>query len=155
MVDSWIALKRIQELENTLAECYEWLGNRFSDREEVRAFFYNLGLEEIGHGDLASYQARIVVANSALFPAVDVDLVSLESALTAIRKFRKGPTPSLEEALRFSHDLEESLAEQYSTSVVSQTNHEMAKLIEALSEECGRHHARLMDFASSCDVALP
>jgi hypothetical protein len=153
--DTWVTLKRIQELEGTLAECYEWLSKCFCEKEQVSAFFYRLSLDELGHRDLASYQARIVMMNPMLFPAVQVDLASLESVIATIKKFRRESLPSLEETLRVCHDIEAGLAEDYTTTVLGLTHPPMAKLIDSLSEGCKKHHSRIMEFAQQCGVALP
>ncbi len=154
MADSWVALKRIQRMESTLAEWYGWLSDRFSDESEVGGLFSSLSHEEAGHGELARFQSRIVLTNPAHFPPVDVDLNSLDTALAAIHQVREGPALSLEEALRFSHHLECSLAEQYSPRAVTKTDPDLARLIESLSEDCDRHHAKLGDLARRCGVSL-
>lgn len=143
MADAWIVLKRIEEMEGSLAGFYEWLGDRFSGMEEIHVFFNHLSREEAGHRDLVSYQARIVRSNPKLFPPVDVDLSLIQRIENSIQEFRTRSVPTLEGALTFSLSVENSLAEHYFNTVMSHSNPEVAVLIEKLSAGCKKHHRDL------------
>jgi demethoxyubiquinone hydroxylase (CLK1/Coq7/Cat5 family) len=146
-------LKNIEELENSIAELYDWFSKLFSDNPEVSNFYKNLSLEEFSHRDLACYQRRIVNSNKEIFPDVDIDLRVLNLTLAEIKKFKDGSEPGLEAAFTFSLNLEAGIAEHYITKVTELSNEEVASLINNLYLASNVHHDKLRKLAKKYGVS--
>jgi rubrerythrin len=145
-------LKNIEELENSIADLYDWCSKLFSDNSEVSDFFKNLSLEEMSHRDLACYQRRIVNSNKQIFPDVDIDFSVIKMTLTEIKKFKNGSKPCLEDAFEFSLNLEAGIAEHYITKVTELSNEEVAALINNLYLASNVHHDKLRKLAKKYGV---
>lgn len=147
MTNAVSVLKKIEELEGSLAELYSWLSMLFSGNQEISSFFFNLSLEEKQHMDIAAYQVRVVRRNPLLFDKIEVDMKIIEDYLGKIERFRHGPAPTEEGALRLTMDLENSLCEKYYAIVMKQSNKELASVINSLASACKDHYNNCLEMA--------
>lgn len=145
-MDIWLALNRIEELENKLADLYEWLSNLFSEDKEIKSFFYRISLDEISHRDLVRYQKRTVKKNPGLFPGIEIDLDDIQGIIAGIDQFRTS-IPTIEEALKFLMAIEKNSAENYFSTVMMYSNKDFASLINNLSKTFREHHKEIKEFA--------
>ena len=140
-------LKKIEELEGSLAELYSWLSTLFSDNQVISSFFFNLSLEEKQHKDIAAYQVRVIRRNPLLFDKIEVNMNIIEDYLVKIKQVRHEPVPTKEEALKLTLDLENSLCEKYYALAMRQSNKEFASVINALASACKDHYSICLEIA--------
>ncbi len=149
-MDLWIVLKDLEDLENRMADLYEWFSRQFSEDKEAATLFYTMSLEEISHRDLVRYQRRLVSKNPKNFQDVDVGVDAIREAAARIENIIHSPSGcSLKEAVMISIDAESDATEYHYRSAMRQANPEVSKLVDNLCSADRLHFARLSDFARS------
>lgn len=150
-MDILTVLNKLAQLENDASKLYEWFSVLFAQDEKAAAFFRKLSEEEQSHLDLVRYQERIVRKAPKDFAGVDVNVESIDKALSDIAAFRR-TAPSLRDAIRFALDLETEIVEQYAATVMDQSNREFAALMKSLTSSLKEdHYKQLIKFAGSYD----
>jgi rubrerythrin len=144
-------LTKLGQLEQDTSKLYEWLSNLFVLDAEVARFFRKLSEDEQAHFDLVKYQERIVRKSPKDFEGVDVDLGAVDKTLSRIAEFR-ATSPSVRDAIRFALDLETEIVEKYASTIMNQSNKELAALMKNLTNNLKEdHYQQLIQFAKSYD----
>jgi rubrerythrin len=151
-MDFWTILKRIEELEDKLALCYEHLQKIFYYNPSVASFFFRMSTDEKSHRDIVRYQLRIFQRNKAAFSNIDLDMSKIDDVLAGINKIIIAE-PSIKEALQFTVEIENSAAEFYFISAGAQSNPELSALLENFSAACKAHYADVLNFMEEQDLA--
>lgn len=141
-------LSRLEDIENTMADLYEWLSEVFEDDSEASGLFFRMSLQEKSHARLLNYGRKLVRRNPDEFDDVDFDAEVVTSLVSSVDEFRAAsPTPSLAEALFFSMQVECHPAENSHRDVLSVSNPEISQMIRSLAIADAEHHETLRAFA--------
>jgi hypothetical protein len=150
------ALRRLVELETSMADLYDWYAETFEGDTEAAFVFARMTIEEKGHARLVEYQRRMVLKNPTLLPEVDMDMTGIEAVLAKARELRASPrVPTVEEALRETLRLEMSAAESYYRSTLRNVGPDMARILDALGGDDGQHVRRIVQLAWRRGVSIP
>jgi rubrerythrin len=142
------ALRKLGDLERSLADLYAWYAEALAGDAEVSSAFCRMASEEKRHAGLVEYQRRMVQQDATLSVDVAIDLAQIEAALAKGRELRAAPVPpTAEEALREALLLERSAAESHYRNALTQANPKIARLLSALGGEDKVHAARLEELA--------
>ena len=144
-MDNWTVLKRIEELEDKLAVCYEQLQKTFYYNPSVASFFYRMSLDEKSHGDIVRYQLRVLNKNKSAFGKITLDMSKIDETLDRISKIMKDE-PSIKDALQFTLDIEKSAAEFYLISAGKESNGDLSVLLDNFALSCKTHFANVQKF---------
>lgn len=149
------ALRKLGDLERSLADLYGWYAEAFASDPELAFVFFKMASEEKGHASLVEYQKRIVRGNAALSVDVEIDDAGIEAALSKVKELRSAATrPTVGDALRETILLEKSAAESHSRNALRQANPEIARLLDALGSEDKLHLARVEELARRRGIGI-
>lgn len=141
-------LRKLGDLERSVADLYGWWAETLADDSEVASAFFRMAAEEKRHAGLVDYQKRMVQQDPKLSIDVEADLAEIDAALAKVRGLRAAPgRPAAAEALREALFLERSVAESHYRNALTQANPTVARLLSALGGEDKVHVARLEDLA--------
>ncbi|HPW55316.1 MAG TPA: hypothetical protein PLP31_06245 [Thermoanaerobaculaceae bacterium] len=150
------ALRPLAEFEKLVGDLYSWLAACFSTDQEASAAFAILAVEEAAHANLIEYQRRLVRQNPKEFGEVELDLGELFTSRAQVERFRaQQPPPTVEEALVFAFQIENSAAEFHFRHVLRQANPAIGQLLDSLGKADRQHLAHIMDLAAKRNVFLP
>ncbi len=152
MTDILTVLDNTALLEENLAKFYEWLGEKFSHNKELRAFYHQMSFDELAHRDLVKYQIRVVRKEKDQFSDVDISLDYLKDISEKVMEHRKNDLPSVEDSLRQTVEIENSLAERYFETVIKQSNKGFAALIQNLGDSSKEHLERCLEMAKKHNI---
>jgi rubrerythrin len=142
------ALSRLESIEKTMADFYEWLSEIFSSDAEAAGLFFRMALQERSHASLLRYGRKLVNRSPSDFEDVDFDAHSVDALLAAIADFRRDrPKPSLAEALFFAMKTECHPAENAHREVLAVSNPEIGQIIRSLAIADDEHHQTFKSFA--------
>lgn len=149
MTDIISALKKIELMEGKLSELYAWFSKVFEDNREFASFFFKLSLDEKQHRDLVTFQLKLARNNRGLFGNTVVSVDHIESFIKKLDDFRttNPDRPQAEAVFPFVLQIENSLCEQYYSSVMEQSNEDVAELVKTLSKECDNHYRECLEMA--------
>lgn len=148
-------LRKLGDLERSLAELYGWYAEAFVSDPEIAFVFFKMASEEKGHASLVEYQKRIVRGNAALSVDVEIDDAGIEAALSRVRELRAAATrPTVEEAVRETLLLERTAAESHCRNALRQANPEIARLLDALGGEDKLHVERVEALARKRGIGI-
>ncbi len=141
-------LRKLGELERSLADLYGSWSDAFADDEEAAFVFFKMKGEEKAHAGLVDYQRKLVQNSPALSVDVPFDLTEVEAAIGRVKVLRAATVPptvdaALSEALR----IERSAAESHCRNALKLASPGVARLLDALGGEDKLHVARLVDLA--------
>ncbi len=156
MIDT--VLRKLGDLERSLAELYARYAEVLADDPEIATAFFRMAAEEKRHAGLVEYQKRMVQQDPKLSVEVSIDVVQIEEALARVRALRAATgRPTVEEALREALLLESGAAESHYRNALTQANPGIARLLSALGGEDRAHVARLVELARrrGVEVAPP
>ncbi len=143
------ALQVFEELENTMAELYDWYAAAYADDAEASATFFRLAMEERNHARMVLHVRRASRQNSK---AGEVDRTLTEGVAAMIEKARRfmgsETPPPLPEAIEFAVALELGAAEGHLRDALKGANPEMARLLESLGADDRAHAGRLERLAA-------
>ncbi|MEE4270856.1 MAG: hypothetical protein V2I67_04225 [Thermoanaerobaculales bacterium] len=141
-------LSRLEDIENTMADLYEWLSEVFEADSEASGLFFRMSLQEKSHASLLKYGKNLVRRSPDEFDDVDFDAGVVEALVSSVDEFRaKSPAPSLAEALFFSMQVECHPAENSHRDVLTVSNPEISQMIRSLAIADAEHHKTLKTFA--------
>ncbi|MBK6406933.1 MAG: hypothetical protein IPF66_18980 [Holophagales bacterium] len=150
------ALRKLGDLERSLAELYLWYSEVFSSDPEAAFAFFKMASEEKGHASLVEYQRRMVQKTSAHSFDLDIDLGSIEAALEKVKVLRASPgIPTVDDALRETLLMERSAAESHYRNALKSANPEIGRLLDALGGEDRLHVTRVSELARRRGITLP
>ena len=152
MKDILTILRLIEKLEESLSKLYVLFSNKFSDNQEIKSFYHQLSVEEDSHRNLVNYQIRVARQNEDIFSNVEVDVEEIKNALQKINLIMENSSISIEDALRFTVNIEFSLAEQYAANLMKQSNKEFSKLIDSLVSGFKEHHKKIKNMAEKYNI---
>lgn len=149
------ALRPLAEFEKLMGDLYSWLSACFSTDQEASAVFAMLATEEASHAGLVEYQRRLVRQCPKEFGEIDLDLGDLFTTRAQVEQLRaQQPPPTVEEALAFAFQLENTAAEYHFRHVLRQANPAIGQLLESLGKADKQHLGRIMDLAARRNVFL-
>lgn len=149
-------LRKLGELENALAELYEWYSDCLEPDAEAVYVFIKMSREERGHARLVDYHSRLARKDAKLLAGLDLDEKALDAVLARVWALRRAPgKPTLAEAVRAAISLEASAAEGLYRGSLREVNPEVAKLLLTLGGEDRAHVERLRDMARHRAIPIP
>lgn len=140
-------LDALEKVETKIADLYEWFSEIFSDDAEVSSFFYRISVDESAHANLIRFQRRIISQNRKLAEDIALDFNVVNAVLDRLTSARSGAAPSIEEAIRFAIEIENSVAEAHSQSVIARSIPGISDLLKNLSGFDNRHCEVFVKFA--------
>ncbi|HPC84276.1 MAG TPA: hypothetical protein P5234_11375 [Thermoanaerobaculaceae bacterium] len=149
------ALRPLAEFERLMGDLYSYFAQCFAGDPEASSAFAALAADEASHANLIEFQRRLVRANPKQFGEIELDLGELFATRAQVERLRAQPTPpTVEEAIAFAFQLENTAAEYHFRQVLRQANPEIGQLLENLGKADRHHLARIMDLASARNVFL-
>ncbi len=149
-MDLQTALKRLEKLEQEMAQLYRWLADRFVEDQETAAFFRQMEAQETSHAELVRFQKRLVRSDPSSFTDPEIDATGIDEIEGWMRAFRSGEErPSLGQALVFAMRIESHAAEHLHRSIFASVNSDLHALIGNLSRSDWKHFEALRDFAAA------
>ena len=149
-------LKILELLEDTLANLYETLSQKFADDKKLSALFYRLNIDEISHRDLVKYQMRLLKkSESEDFADIEIDISEIEELLDKAKEAilsLDGIDPP--KAIELAMEIESSAAERHYNSAIRQSNPKLAKLLHSLGEGDKHHLQRLHNYIKSSEFEI-
>ena len=136
-------LKPLEEFEGEMGKLYRWLHEKFRDDEEAAFVFYRLNLDEKAHASIIQYQRRLVRQNPKMFKKIGFDIEDLNRTRDGLARFMDRKRLTLEEAIRFSVELEGSAAELHLRSALQQSVEGLSRLLGSLGS-ADRLHLELL-----------
>ena len=149
-------LRRLGDLERSLADLYEWYAEVFASDPEAVYVFLKMFREEMGHVRRVDYHRRLLQKDPALPVDVDIDVAEIDGILqkaVALRGVR--PNPTLEDAIRTALDLEMTAAESFYRNARRQASPAVARLLAVLGGEDKDHVGRLREMARFRGIPTP
>lgn len=141
-------LAKLEHIETTMAEFYEWLSEVFEVDPEASGLFFRMGLQERSHASLLRYGKKLAHRTPDAFEDVDFDADSVELLCKSVHKFREQtPEPSLADALFFAMKTECHPAENSHRDVLVASNPEISQMVKSLAIADAEHHQTLKAFA--------
>ena len=142
-------LRKLGELERSLADLYGSWSEVFAADEEAAFVFFKMKGEEKAHAGLVDYQRKLVQNSPALSVDVQLDLTEVDAALARAKALRTAAVPpTVAEALTEALRIERSAAESHCRNALKLANPGVARLLDALGGEDELHVARLADLAA-------
>lgn len=142
-------LRKLGELERSLADLYGSWSELFAADEEAAFVFFKMTGEEKAHAGLVDYQRKLVQNSPALSVDVQFDLTEVEAVLARAKTLRKTTVPpTVAEALGEALRIERSAAESHCRNALKLASPGVARLLDALGAEDKLHVARLADLAA-------
>ncbi|MGC2424010.1 MAG: hypothetical protein WA666_06615 [Nitrospirota bacterium] len=146
-------MSKVVELEGSLSIVYQKIADRFSNDPETKDLFSQLSSEEANHKEIASFQRRVIVANSALFHPVEIDEKTFDYVTVKINRLSNNNL-TLEEIVDLCVKLEDSMSEHYVFIAAGKTNKRFGKFIVQMSSESLGHAKKIIEFAKKRGIAL-
>jgi hypothetical protein len=141
------ALSRLERVECTMADFYEWLSVVFESDPGASGLFFRMSLQERSHASLLRYGRKLVHRSPSDFEDVDFDGDSVDTLIAAIGDFRaNAPQPTLVDAVFFAMKVECHPAENAHRDVLAVSNPEVGHIIRALAVADEEHHRTLRSF---------
>lgn len=141
-------LRKLGELERSLAELYGWWSEVFASDEEAAFVFFKMKGEEKAHAGLVDYQRKLVQNSPALSVEVEFDMTEVDAAVARAKALRRPEAaPTVAEALVEALRMERSAAESHCRNALKLANPGIARLLDALGGEDKLHVSRLVDLA--------
>jgi len=142
------ALKPIEEMEAAMAELYNLYSDRMKEDPEAAAFFAKLSQDEKSHQQVIQYQVRLIRRNPKMFSLITIDMDGLEQILKEIKILINSPAPdSLEQMVRIALKFENSTAEHYYQTAMTQSNAEVGEFLQEMSLDSANHLKSVQEFA--------
>ncbi|MCG6961728.1 MAG: hypothetical protein LJE95_00500 [Acidobacteria bacterium] len=149
-MDLATALKRLEKLEQEMAELYRWLADLFADDRETAAFFKQMESQEASHAELVRFEKRLVRSDASSFAGLEFDPSGIDEIEGWIRAFRDDEeSPSLGRALVFAMRVESHAAEHLHRTIFAGANSDLHALIGNLSRSDWKHFEALREFAAA------
>jgi rubrerythrin len=143
-------LSRLETVESTMAEFYEWLSEVFEADADASGLFFRMSLQEKSHASLLKYGRKLVNRNPEDFEDVEFDGASVDALLASVDSFRHdSQQPSLADALFFAMKIECHPAENAHREVLAVSNPEIGQIIRTLAIADDEHHRTLQAFAQT------
>ena len=157
MLDILKALKTLEDIENRMAELYEWLGEAFASDEQAAALFMRLHMEEVSHRTVLQYQSRIILKNPRTFrEGVSMNAEFLRGVLDAIDRFRnRADPPDLTEAVQVALMFETVAERLYHDQTFLASLDGLGTFVSKLHRGCKDHTAALKLFAMDRGILDP
>lgn len=148
-------LRKLGELERSLADLYGWWSELFVADEEAAFVFFKMKGEEKAHAGLVDYQRKLVQNSPTLSVDVRFDLTEVEAALARAKALRSAAVPpTVAEALGEALRIERSAAESHCRNALKLANPGIARLLDALGGEDKLHVARLVELAERRGIPI-
>ena len=141
------ALGALATLEFQLAELYGIYAKIFHDDEEARALFTKLRRDELAHKNLVDLQIRLAAKSSEGSAEVNMDADAIRETSERIEQHIKDGIFTIEDAVKFSVDIERSSLERHSNQAFKDTLPELALLIESLAKGDEAHLKSILEFS--------
>ncbi len=149
-------LRKLGELERSLADPYGWWSEVFAGDEEAAFVFFKMKGEEKAHAGLVDYQRKLVQNSPSLSVDVELDLSEVEAALARVKALRRiAVPPTVAEAFGEALWIERSAAESHCRNALKLANPGIGRLLDALGVEDKLHVARLVELAERRGITVP
>ncbi len=146
------ALQVFEELENVMAELYEWYASVFAGDADAAAVFFRLAMEERNHARMVLHVRRASRQNPG---AGEIDRTVIDGVAEMVekaRRFMSADASPLAAAIAFALELELGAAEGHLRDALKGANPEMARLLESLGADDRAHAGKLERLAADRDV---
>ncbi len=141
-----IFLKRLSDLEQLVADLYDWYAEIFDEDPEANEFFSKMSEQELKHRDLVDFQRRLVLGSGDELKDVPVNPDTISALSLEIEQQMKEGVFELQDAVKFAIKIETNAAETHYKYAIAVTNPQLADLIKSLSLDDRKHHDQLRDF---------
>lgn len=150
-----VVFRPLREFEERLADLYMWFAELFAADREAADLFRIMSRDELAHARLVEYERRLVMANSAIFGEVSVDLGEIEAATLSVGEVRtRRVAPVLGEALALAVEFENLAVEQHCRGALKKVTPEIARLVDSLGKADDIHVKQLIDFAAKRGIVV-
>lgn len=154
-MDLATTLKRLEKLEQEMAELYSWFAQVFVADQEAAGFFASMAEQEVAHAGLVRFERRLVCSDHSSYRGLDIDPGGLDQLESWIQKFRgQNEQPSLGQALVLAMRVESHAAEHLHRTVFAEFNSELHELVGNLSRSDWKHFEALRRFADARSDSL-
>ncbi len=151
-----VALRRLADLELSLADLYAWYSDVFASDPEAVYVFIKMAREERAHYRLIDFHRRLLVRDQKLSVEVDLELGEIQALVARAKALRSAKTPpTLAEAMRETIAMEASAADSLYRDALFEQHPEVVRLLGALGAEERAHVERIRSMARRRGVALP
>ena len=142
-----LLLKKTAELEEAVARLYGWYAQLFEHVPGAGDFFTSMEREELGHRNKVEFQKRIVDQSPGEFADSKEDATDIQAAIAMIDQHIQEGVFEIADALEFAVRLETDAAEIHYRTAMTQSNPDIARLVEALTKDDKGHSDKLRSFA--------
>lgn len=142
-----LLLKKTAELEEAVAGLYGWYAQLFEAVPNAGEFFRSMEREEMAHRNKVEFQKRIVDQNPGEFKDCPTDGSDIQVAISLIEQHVQEGVFEIGDALKFAIQLENNNAEIHYRTAMTQSNPDIARLVEALTKDDKDHCEKLRCFA--------
>ena len=142
-------LDLLEKLETKISELYEWFSRTYAHDAGATSLFYRISIDEIAHANLVRYEKKLAVQNSKIFSEIHLDVVEISATLENVISVLSGTPPSLEQAVKISLDIENSVAEAHYRNAIAKATPEISRLLKNLGGFDSRHIEVFSEFAES------
>ncbi|HUO77270.1 MAG TPA: DnaJ domain-containing protein [Thermodesulfovibrionales bacterium] len=142
-------LDLLERLEAKISELYEWFSRIYAQDAEAASLFYRISIDETAHANLVKYEKRLVAQNTKIFGEISLDPGVINATLEMVTSVLSAASPSLEQAVKVSLDIEHSAAEAHYRAAIAQASPDISRLLENLEGFDTRHIEVFEEFAAN------
>jgi hypothetical protein len=142
-------LDTLDKLESKISELYGRFSRSYDYDTEAASLFYRTSIDESAHANLVRYVKRLAAKKSTIFSEVSLDPAEAAATLEVVTSILADSSPSLEQAVKISLDIESSLAEAHYRAAIAQGAPDISQLLHNLEGFDSRHIEVFGEFAVS------